>query len=86
MKIWERKPRRNVRLSIYKRVKERIRKAWKKTLIIKLLGRNIGYTLLNRKIHDLWRPKATIHLVAIENGYFLARFSFLEEYEYACSI
>ena len=61
----------------------RIRLPWKKTLIIKLLGRSIGYNLLIRKINDLWRPKASIALVALDNGFFLAKFSSEDDYNYA---
>lgn len=56
--------------------KQYMRYPWNRTLIIKLLGRNIGYNVLHRKIHELWRPKATIDLLAIANGFFMARFSF----------
>ena len=36
-----------------KDAKERIRRPWKRTLIIKLLGKSIGYSLLLKKINNL---------------------------------
>ena len=60
----------------------RIRRPWKKTLIIKLLGRSIGFSLLYRKINEIWRPKAPLELIAIYNGFFLAKFSSEEDYDY----
>ena len=41
----------SLRLTKYE--KERIQRPWKQTLIIKLLGRSIGYNLLLKKIRDL---------------------------------
>ncbi|MFQ6619814.1 hypothetical protein Gotur_001219 [Gossypium turneri] len=43
------------------------------TVILKLLGRNIGFSILHSKIYNLWKPSAPFHLMDIENGYFLAR-------------
>ena len=70
-----------IRLS--KEEKVRIQLPWKKTLIIKLLGRSIGYNLLLRKINDLWRPRASIALVALHNGFFIAKFAYEDDYNYA---
>ncbi|KAK5845045.1 hypothetical protein PVK06_001198 [Gossypium arboreum] len=44
------------------------------TVILKLLGRNIGFTVLQNKIYNLWRPIAPMHMMDIENGYFLVKF------------
>ena len=63
--------------------KKRMRRPWKTTLIIKLLGRSIGSTLFSRKIKDLWKPKSSIELIAIKFGYFLVKFSSLDDYNYA---
>ena len=57
-------------ISLTKKENERIRRTWKRTLIIKLLGRNIGYHLLLKKINELWKPKASVNLVAVDNGFF----------------
>ncbi|PPD98885.1 hypothetical protein GOBAR_DD04099 [Gossypium barbadense] len=45
------------------------------TIVLKLLGRNIGYVALFNRIHSLWRPSVSIQLMDIENGYFLTKFS-----------
>ncbi|KAG8478885.1 hypothetical protein CXB51_028724 [Gossypium anomalum] len=46
----------------------------KNTVILKLLGRNIGFSILQNKLYNLWRPSATLHMLDIENGYFLIKF------------
>ena len=59
---------------------EKIRISMINTLIIKLLGRTIGYNIRLRKIRDLWRPKAGIDMVAIDNDYFLVKFASIDDY------
>ena len=71
----------SIRLS--KEEKIRLRKPWQNTLIIKLIGRSIGFILLLRKIKEIWKPKASIDLVALDNGFFLAKFASMDDYEYA---
>ncbi|KAK8289993.1 hypothetical protein V6Z12_D07G230300 [Gossypium hirsutum] len=44
------------------------------TVVLKLLGRNIGFSVLQNKLYNLWKPSAEIHMMDIENGYFLVKF------------
>lgn len=43
-------------------------------VIVKLLGRNIIYTLLQNKICSLWKPVKPFRLVDIKYRYYLAKF------------
>ncbi|MBA0826896.1 hypothetical protein Goarm_011709, partial [Gossypium armourianum] len=43
-------------------------------MILKLLGHNIGYSILQNKIYNLWKPSSSFCLMDIEHGYFLAKF------------
>lgn len=70
-------------IHITKEEKLRLRSKWKQTLIVKVLGRNIGYAYLLKRLTALWHPKARMELITIEGGYFLARFTALEDYEFA---
>lgn len=45
-----------------------------KTLVIKLLGRKIGYNVLWSKVCALWKLSQRFHIIDIENNYFLAKF------------
>ncbi|MBA0855078.1 hypothetical protein Goshw_008921, partial [Gossypium schwendimanii] len=44
------------------------------TVILKLLGRNIGFSVLQNQIYNLWKHSLSFHLMDIENGYFLPKF------------
>ncbi|KAH1121976.1 hypothetical protein J1N35_005136, partial [Gossypium stocksii] len=44
------------------------------TIILKLLGHNISFLVLQNRIYSLWKPSLPFHLMDTENGYFLAKF------------
>ena len=54
-------------IQLSKEEKTRIHMPWKQSLIVKLLGWNIDYRLLLRKIRDLWKPKVVLDLIAMDN-------------------
>lgn len=69
----------NIRLS--KAKKQRIRRPWLKTLILKALGRRVKF--LERRINQLWSPKGMVTLAYLGNDFYLARFSNKEDYDKA---
>lgn len=70
-------------ITLTKKEKERLRKPWRRTLIIKLWGRSVGYNYLLRRLQAIWRPKAQMNLIGLDNGYFLVKFEEEEDYKYA---
>ncbi|MBA0726221.1 hypothetical protein Golax_002063, partial [Gossypium laxum] len=44
-------------------------------------GYNIGFSILQNRIYSLWKPSLTVHLMDIENGFFLAKFVNKIDYE-----
>lgn len=51
--------------------------------IVKVMGRNVDYTYLLKRLTTIWHPKARMELVTMENGYYLAKFAFVDDYEFA---
>lgn len=66
-----------------KKEEKRLRRPWKKTLIIKLLGKKIGFGFLKKKIDAIWANAGTVQLIDLGNEFFLARLSTLEDFEFA---
>ncbi|KAI9106887.1 hypothetical protein K1719_022415 [Acacia pycnantha] len=62
------------------KMKKRLYKAWNKAVIVKLLGRNIGYKLLLSIIQKLWAKKGVLSLINIGMGYFVVKFTNKEDY------
>ncbi|KAK8484895.1 hypothetical protein V6N11_047007 [Hibiscus sabdariffa] len=62
------------------RVQSLAEKSLDQTLVVKLLGRRIGYSTLRTKICEIWKPKQAIRLMDIENDYFLVTFKLRSDY------
>lgn len=56
-------------------------KSMETTVVLKLLGRNIGFPVLQNKLYNLWKPVSQFHLMDIENDYFLVKFQNKIDYE-----
>ncbi|KAE8654014.1 hypothetical protein F3Y22_tig00117056pilonHSYRG00680 [Hibiscus syriacus] len=52
-----------------------------RTVVLKLLGKNIGLNALSNKTFTLWKPSQPFNLMDLENGYLLAKFQNDEDYE-----
>ncbi|KAH1107992.1 hypothetical protein J1N35_011760 [Gossypium stocksii] len=63
------------------RIQQILIQGMENTVVLKLLGRNIGFSVLQNKIYNLWRPSKPMHLMDIENGYFLVKFQNKVDYE-----
>ncbi|PPS09996.1 hypothetical protein GOBAR_AA10655 [Gossypium barbadense] len=63
------------------RVNQLLIKDMKLAIVIKLLGKNIGYATLQNKIHSLWKLILPFPLMDIENGYYLTTFQNVEDFE-----
>ncbi|KAK8574825.1 hypothetical protein V6N12_062503 [Hibiscus sabdariffa] len=63
-----------ISIEILDRIQKLAAKSFDQTLVIKLLGRRIGYTTLQNKLLDLWKPQHAFKLMDIDNDYFLVTF------------
>ncbi|KAK8981728.1 hypothetical protein V6N11_028133 [Hibiscus sabdariffa] len=55
------------------------------TMVVKLLGRHIGYNTLRSRLLDIWKPTEAFRLMDIENDYFLVTFKSRSDYSNAIS-
>ncbi|KAK8562007.1 hypothetical protein V6N12_049062 [Hibiscus sabdariffa] len=63
------------------RILSLVEKSLELTVVVKLLGRRIGYNTLHTKIYELWKPSQPIRLMDIENDYFLVSFRAHSDYK-----
>ncbi|KAK9045740.1 hypothetical protein V6N11_051648 [Hibiscus sabdariffa] len=55
-------------------------KSFEITLVLKILGRRVGYTTLYNRLVSILKPTSNIELIDIENDYFLVKFSSRSDY------
>ncbi|KAJ1400049.1 hypothetical protein SESBI_29885 [Sesbania bispinosa] len=53
--------------------REAIRIPWKRSIIVKLLGRRMSLRYFQTRLYKLWRPKARMEVIDLDNGYFVIR-------------
>ncbi|XP_024043093.1 uncharacterized protein LOC112099835 [Citrus clementina] len=56
------------------RVHEKLCEPWQNSVIVKLLGRTIGYRTLCTRLNAMWKTTMTYSVIDLENNYFLVRF------------
>lgn len=61
-------------IDFFEQIRQILFRDMENTMVQKLLGRNIGSAILQNKSYSMWKPMAPIHLMDIENGYFLVEF------------
>ncbi|MCH84322.1 hypothetical protein A2U01_0005153, partial [Trifolium medium] len=61
---------------------KRIQRPWRRGVIVKLLGRRIGYKALETRLRQMWVRKGVISIIDLSNDYYLVAFSH-EEDQYA---
>ncbi|XVE81434.1 hypothetical protein DITRI_Ditri15bG0063100 [Diplodiscus trichospermus] len=70
-------------IPLTKAEKARLRRPWHQTFIIKVMGRTVGYNYLLKRLKVPWHTNSHMEMVAIDNGYFLVKFSSLDDYNFA---
>ncbi|XP_057418210.1 uncharacterized protein LOC130712391 [Lotus japonicus] len=54
---------------------------WREALVIKVLGKNLGYTLMRKKLQGLWKPKGGFETMDIDHGVFMVKFDQTDDKE-----
>ncbi|EEF27919.1 conserved hypothetical protein [Ricinus communis] len=68
---------------ITKQEKARLRRPWKQTLIVKLLGRTLEFKFFERRLRLLWKSKSAMDIVTIDNDFYLVKFSSIDNFNFA---
>lgn len=56
---------------------------WRKTVVVKLLGKKVNFKLLEANLKKKWTKKGSVTIVDMANEYFLVHFSACEDYNHA---
>ncbi|KAF7815483.1 ribonuclease H [Senna tora] len=62
---------------------KRLSRPFRKSLIIKLLGKTVGFKFLLRKVNQLWGQTGEVELIDLGNDYFLAKFNTYTDQDFA---
>ena len=56
-----------------------VAEVWKDALVVKLLGKSIGYATLLNKLKALWRLKAGSDIMNVGNDHYMVKFDLSED-------
>ena len=66
-----------------KQIQDKLIKPWQNSVVVKLLGRNIGYKVLCNRLKVMWHQIHDFSVIDLENNYFLIRLKSPEDAVYA---
>ena len=70
-------------ISFSKKIHAQLVKPWMNAVVVKLLGRTIGYRALWNRLNDLWKMSQGFSVIDLENNFFLVRFKTEGDAHYA---
>ena len=73
------------RIDVKKPVLTRLGLPWSEALVVKLLGRSIGYGALRDNLLRIWKPRGSMQVLDVDNGTFLVKFESMDDREKALS-
>ena len=53
--------------------------SWRDALIVKLLGKSLGFSMMKAKLANTWNLRAGFDIMSAGNGYFMVKFDLLED-------
>ncbi|KAJ1413047.1 hypothetical protein SESBI_19978 [Sesbania bispinosa] len=62
--------------------REGIRMPWKRSIIVKLLGRRMSLKYFQARLYKLWQPRARMEIIDLDNEYFIIRFEDLDDLQH----
>ena len=64
-------------------LKRKLAGLWQTSIILKIMGRPLGYQALQIRLAGIWRPTGMMHLIDIGYGYFIMWFDLVKDYQNA---
>lgn len=64
-------------------LKRKMERPWQTSVILKLMGKQLGYQALQTKVMSIWRPAGNMNLIDIGYSFFIMKFEVLKDYHHA---
>lgn len=67
-------------VNLFSERKSKMRNQWTKALIVKVIGRTVGYHFLHSRLVGMWKPTGKLDCVALGADFFLIKLYLKEDY------
>ena len=81
--VWSRRENGVPTIEFSDHIQDLMAQSLKQSVIVRLLGRTIGYKVLSNKIEDLWKPSHGYRIIDLDNNYYMVKFDDMENYSNA---
>jgi len=54
---------------------------WKDALVVKLLGKNLGYNTMKERLHKVWKTQGGFEIMDNDNGFYMVKFDQISDKE-----
>ncbi|KAJ8771714.1 hypothetical protein K2173_026891 [Erythroxylum novogranatense] len=65
--------------------RDELEKSLKGSVIVKILGKSVGFYFVSSKLNQLWKPKGKIEITDLENDFYMIKFAKDEDRHFALS-
>ncbi|CAN1160034.1 hypothetical protein LINPERHAP2_LOCUS23068 [Linum perenne] len=69
---------RGLRLS--REFKEKLCKPWSNTVVIRLIGKSVGYSYLYNRLKSMWKPSSSMQVIDVDLNFYIVRFGDEKDY------
>ncbi|CAN1131438.1 hypothetical protein LINPERHAP2_LOCUS6403 [Linum perenne] len=67
-------------LSLSKYFKEKLCIPWRNSVVVRLLGKSVGYAYLCNRLRAIWKPLGHLHIVDLDKDCFMIKFTNEQDY------
>ncbi|CAN1145778.1 hypothetical protein LINPERHAP2_LOCUS14877 [Linum perenne] len=60
--------------------KAKLCKPWSNSVIVRLLGKSVGYSYLCHRLKAIWKPVGNLHIVDLDKDCFMIKFAYEQDY------
>ncbi|KAJ8763771.1 hypothetical protein K2173_003553 [Erythroxylum novogranatense] len=71
---------RGPRLWLSQAFKTRLDLQWEQAVIVKLMGRRVGFRTLCSRLHSLWRPRGALKVIDLDHEFYLVKLKEADDY------
>lgn len=62
------------KITLDDKVFDQLCEPWRDALVVKLLGKTLGYKVMRDRLQSVWKPQGGFDILDVDNGYFMVKF------------
>lgn len=70
-------------IKVSAKLKRKMAGPWQSSVILKLVGKQLGYRALQTRLAGIWRPIGNMNLIDIGYGFFIMKLDAFKDYHHA---